>query len=47
MTKISESANMMSSIAEEFNLIDIWHFMKPESGCFTRCEMCKGGLVQT
>ena len=40
-------AKFTEQMMEQFNLIDVWRFLNPDSRRFTRREMCRGGLVQS
>ncbi len=45
--KPSKCAEIINSISETYNLIDLWRYLNPESRRFTRREMTKAGLVQS
>ena len=43
----SQSAELIQTIMEDLNLIDVWRCLNPNSLRFTRREMCRNGLVQS
>ena len=45
--KTSKCAEIIFTMMENFNLIDVWRYMNPDSRRFTRREMSKNGLVQS
>ncbi len=47
LEKQSESAVVLESIMDEFNLIDVWRLYNPNTLRFSRREMSKNGLVQS
>ena len=44
---VSESAQLLLSIIEELNLMDIWRILNTDAKLFTRREMSRNGLVQS
>ena len=43
----SKSAEIIDSIVDTFDFIDVWRYLNPELRRFTRREMTKAGLVQS